>query len=64
MKKAFETVLINIANLFKVKSIITLMIISTISILVMKNVEIPSEYAAFAGSIVTYFFTKNKDTEK
>ena len=64
MKKAFETLLINIANLFKVKSIITLMIISTISILVMKNVEIPSEYAAFAGSIVTYFFTKNKDTEK
>ena len=64
MKKAFEILLINIANLFKVKSIITLMIISTISILVMKNVEIPSEYAAFAGSIVTYFFTKNKDTEK
>ena len=64
MKKAFETLLINIANLFKVKSIITLMIISTISILVMKNIEIPSEYAAFAGSIVTYFFTKNKDTEK
>lgn len=64
MKKAFETLLTNIANLFKVKSIITLMIISTISILVMKNVEIPSEYAAFAGSIVTYFFTKNKDTEK
>ncbi len=64
MKKAFETLLINIANLFKVKSIITLMIISTISILVIKNVEIPSEYAAFAGSIVTYFFTKNKDTEK
>lgn len=63
MKKAFETLLINIANLFKVKSIITLMIISTISILVIKNVEIPSEYAAFAGSIVTYFFTKNKDTE-
>lgn len=64
MKKAFETLLINIANLFKVKSIITLMIISTISILVIKSVEIPSEYAAFAGSIVTYFFTKNKDTEK
>lgn len=64
MKKAFETLLTNIANLFKVKSIITLMIISTISILVMKNIEIPSEYAAFAGSIVTYFFTKNKDTEK
>lgn len=64
MKKAFETLLINIANLFKVKSIITLMIISTISILVIKNIEIPSEYAAFAGSIVTYFFTKNKDTEK
>lgn len=63
MKKAFETLLINIANLFKVKSIITLMIISTISILVIKNIEIPSEYAAFAGSIVTYFFTK-KDTEK
>ena len=64
MKKAFETLLTNIANLFKVKSIITLMIISTISILVMKNIEIPSEYAAFAGSIVTYFITKNKDTEK
>lgn len=64
MKKAFETLLINIANLFKVKSIITLMVISTISILVMKSVEIPSEYAAFAGSIVTYFFNKNKDTEK
>ena len=62
MKKAFESLIANIANLFKIKSIITLVIILTVSYLTIKNTEIPPEYAAFAGSIITYFFTKTKET--
>lgn len=54
MKEFFK----NIADLIKVKSIITLTIIITISVMVVKGMEVPAEYAAFAGSIITYFFTK------
>lgn len=62
MKKALTALLVNVANLFKIKSIITLLIIFTISYLVVVGIDVPSEYAAFAGSIITYFFTK--DTKK
>lgn len=58
MKESITALLRNMANLFKIKSIITLLIIFTISYLVVKGLEVPSEYAAFAGSIITYFFTK------
>jgi len=58
MKKAFETLLLNIANLLKIKSIMTLIVIGTISYLTVKGLDIPPEYAAIGSSIVTYFFTK------
>jgi len=58
IKSAFIILLTNIANLFKVKSIITFVIIYTVSNLTNKGVDIPPEYAAFGGSIITYFFTR------
>lgn len=61
MKNAFEALLINVANLFKIKSLLTMLVIGTISYLVAKQIEVPSEYAAFGGSIMTYFYTKIKD---
>lgn len=64
VKNALETLLTNIANLLKIKSIITLVIIATISFLVIRGTEIPPEYAAFAGSIITYFFTKPEKKEE
>lgn len=64
MKKAFEMLLINIANLFKIKSILTLTVIWTVSYLIIKGLDIPPEYAAFAGSIITYFFTKAEKKEE
>lgn len=58
MKQAITSLLTNMANLFKIKSVITLLIIFTISYLVVMGLDVPAEYAAFAGSIITYFFTK------
>jgi hypothetical protein len=58
--KCIEQLFVNIANLFKIKSIITIAIIGTISYLVIKGNEIPGEYMAIASAIITYFFTKKE----
>ena len=54
----------NLANLFKVKTLITFCIIASLCYAFLKG-NIPSElFAAIAGSVVTYYFTKAEDREK
>lgn len=55
MKIIFE----NIAKLFKVKSIITLMLISAITVGFIKNTVSSEVFVSLASSVVTYYFTKN-----
>lgn len=63
MKKALETLLNNIANLFKVKTILSLAVILTTCILTFKKVISVEAFMAIASAIITYYFTK-KEEEK
>lgn len=61
--KAFETLLINIANLFKVKTILSLSVIFTTCILTFKGVLSIESFMAIASAIITYYFTKKEKEE-
>lgn len=58
--KIFEKWLINIAELFKVKSIITLTITGAITYGFVQKIVPVELYASYAGSIITYYFTKKE----
>lgn len=55
-----EKLLVNIAELFKVKSLITLTITFAITYgFIIGSVPVEM-YATYAGSIITYYFTKKE----
>ena len=59
-----KTLLKNLANLLKVKTLITLCIIASLCYAFLKG-NVPTElFAAIASSVVTYYFTKAEDREK
>ncbi len=64
MKKAVKKLLENIANLFKVKTILSLCVIITTCILTFNNVVSVEAFMAIASAIITYYFTKNEKEEK
>lgn len=64
MKKALEVLLVNIANLFKVKTILSLAIIFTVCKLTFTGVIEVSAFMAIASAIITYYFNKPKDDTK
>lgn len=61
MSEAFILLLKNIANLFKVKTILSLLVIITTCILTVKNVVSVEAFMAIAASIITYYFTRTED---
>lgn len=61
MQKVGELFLKNIANLFKVKTILSLAVIITTCILTFKGVVSVEAFMAIAGSIITYYFTKKEN---
>lgn len=63
MSEAFILLLKNIANLFKVKTILSLLVIITTCILTVKNVVSVEAFMAIAASIITYYFTRTEDKE-
>lgn len=63
MQKALETLLKNIANLFKVKTILSLCVIITTCILTFKNIVSVEAFMAIASAIITYYFTKSENNE-
>ncbi len=63
MQKVGELFLKNIANLFKVKTILSLAVIITTCILTFKGVVSVEAFMAIAGSIITYYFTKKESEE-
>lgn len=65
MAEAFTLLLKNIANLFKVKTILSLLVIVTTCILTFRNVVSVEAFMTIAASIITYYFTRkeNKNTE-
>lgn len=64
MQKALELLLKNIANLFKVKTILSLAVIITTCVLTFKNVISVEAFMAIASAIITYYFTKKEDKEE
>jgi len=69
MKEAFEALLKNVAELFKVKSLVTLSL-TAVLIVMLCGVFTPAQefvtlYCTAYGAIITYFFTKGeKKAEK
>ena len=63
MKEVGILVLKNIANLFKVKTILSLCVIITTCILPFKGLVSVEAFMAIASSIITYYFTKKEDTK-
>lgn len=61
MQKALEKLLENIANLFKVKTILSLAVIFTVCILTFKNIISVEAFMAIASAIITYYFTKREE---
>ena len=62
MKEAYILLLKNLANLFKVKTILSLLVITTTCILTFKNIVSVEAFMAIAGSIITYYFTRKDES--
>lgn len=61
MEEALTKLLNNVAELFKVKSIVTLTVTTAITVGFL-NGKVPVElYATYVGSIITYYFTRKED---
>ena len=58
MQEAITILLKNIANLFKVKTILSLCVIITTCILTFRGVISVEAFMAIASAIITYYFTR------
>lgn len=64
MENAIKKLLENIANLFKVKTILSVSVIITTCILTFQKVISIEAFMAIASAIITYYFTKKEGEEK
>lgn len=64
MADALKQLLINIANLFKVKTILSLAIIITICVLTFRGIVSVEAFMGIASAIITYYFTKKDEKEE
>lgn len=64
MNKALETILSNIANLLKVKSIISIAVVFTTCYLTCQGTIEVAIFMSMATAIITYYFTKDNNKEK
>lgn len=62
-EKALTVFLKNIANLFKVKTILSLCVIITTCILTFNGKVSVEAFMAIASAIITYYFTKKENKE-
>lgn len=60
MEKALETLLVNIANLFKVKTIISFVVIVAMTMGFLAGLVPVEVYAPLATAVMTYFFTRKE----
>ena len=64
MKEAGILLIKNLANLLKVKTILSLAVIFTTCVLTFKNIISVEAFMAIASSIITYYFTKKENKEE
>ncbi len=62
MKESAEKIINNLADLLKVKTILSLCVIITTCILTFKGVISVEAFMAIASAIITYYFTKKEDS--
>lgn len=60
MKEAFTKLLNNLADLFKVKTILSLGVIFTTCVLTFKGVIDVVAFMTITSAIITYYFTKKE----
>lgn len=58
MREAGVLLIKNLANLFKVKTILSLCVIVTTCVLTFKGLVSVEAFMAIASAIITYYFTK------
>jgi len=56
----WQQFLTNIANLFKVKTLITFVVVFTFCILTIQRGELTSEFVMIASAVITYYFTRGE----
>ena len=61
--KAAQQLLLNLANLFKVKTIVTLAVVFVFCFKTLHDLELSNEFVMIATAVITYYFTKN-DNDK
>ena len=59
--KVYETILNNLANLLKVKSIISIAVVFTTCYLTCKGTIEVAIFMSMASAIITYYFTKDNN---
>lgn len=64
MNKFIEQLLVNFANLIKVKTILSLAVIFTVCSLTFKGIVSVEAFMAIASAIITYYFTKKEDNKE
>ena len=62
MQEAIILLFKNLANLFKVKTILSLLVITTTCILTFKNIVSVEAFMAIASAIITYYFTRKDES--
>lgn len=63
MQESLKQLILNIANLLKVKTILSIAVILTVCILTFKNIVSVEAFMAIASAIITYYFTKKEKEE-
>ena len=61
MRRCIEIILINLANLLKVKTILSLAVIFTVCKLTFNNVVSVEAFMSIASAVITYYFTKSNE---
>lgn len=60
MQEALQKLVLNIANLFKVKTVITIMVLGALTTAFLKGAVPVELYASIATAIITYYFTRSE----
>lgn len=64
MREAGKKFIENLANLLKVKTILSLCVIVTTCILTFKSIISVEAFMAIASAIITYYFTKTEKSNE
>jgi hypothetical protein len=58
--KPWQQFLTNLANLIKVKTLITFVVMFTFCVLTIRSGELSGEFVMIATAVITYYFTRDE----